>query len=306
MRVGLYHSLLDWHHPHFRIDRNHPLRRHPDREALNAVRDQGLYADYLHNQVRELLTEYGQIDIMWFDHSYVMEDGKGHADWKSEQLLQLVRELAPNIILDDRLDLPYGWDMKTPEQIHPRGMMHVDGHPVVWEECQTFGDAWGYYRNEANWKSVEMLVQMLIDTVSKGGNLLLNVGPTGRGEIDERALDRLQGIGAWMKRHNRSIYGCTEAPAGIATPQDCRLTYNPATNRLYVHVFAWPALHLHLDGLADKVEYAQLLNDASEVKMLTATQWNAFNLQNNTDTLTLELPIQKPNITVPVIELFLK
>ncbi len=104
----------------------------------------------------------------------------------------------------------------------------------MWEACQTFSGSWGYHRDEASWKSVDQLVQMLIDTVSKGGNLLLNVGPTGRGEFDERALDRLAGMGEWMKRHSRSIYGCTQAPAEFSAPQDCRLTYNPDTKRLYV------------------------------------------------------------------------
>ena len=146
----------------------------------------------------------------------------------------------------------------------------VNGQPVVWEACQTFSGSWGYHRDEESWKSLDQLIQMLIDTVSKGGNLLLNVGPTGRGEFDARALDRLAGMGEWMRRHCRAIYGCTQAPDDIQTPQDCRLTYNPDTNRLYVHVFAWPYRHLHLDGMADRVAYAQLLNDASEVKQLAA------------------------------------
>jgi len=141
---------------------------------------------------------------------------------------------------------------------------------------------------------------MLVDTVSNGGNLLLNVGPTARGEFDERALSRLSGIGEWMKRHNRSIYGCTQAPEGFETPRDCRLTYNPDARRLYVHVFAWPFKHLHLDGFKGKVEYAQLLNDGSEVKMIESDPGEGRT------TLTLELPVQKPNVTVPVIELYLK
>ena len=132
----------------------------------------------------------------------------------------------------------------------------------------------------------------------------LNVGPTGRGEFDERALSRLAGIGEWMKRHSRSIYGCTQAPDEFKAPQDCRLTYNPEKKRLYVHVFAWPFKHLHLDGFAGKVEYAQLLNDASEVKMTVPPHQTPGAEGRNT--LTLELPVQKPNVTVPVIELFLK
>ena len=150
---------------------------------------------------------------------------------------------------------------------------------------------------------------MLIDSVSKGGNILLNVGPTGRGEFDVRALERLAGMGEWMKRHNRSIYGCTQAPDEFSAPEDCRYTYNPQTNRLYLHVFSWPFRHIHIDGLADRVEYAQLLNDASEVKMLRSVpeaSYGAMKEEREKTTLTLELPIKKPNVTVPVIELFLK
>jgi alpha-L-fucosidase len=302
MKVGFYHSLIDWHHPEFVIDNTHSMRNHPDRDKLNETRDQSKYAQYLHGQVRELLTEFGKIDVMWFDFSYPVEGdvegklGKGHTHWQSEKLLKMVRELQPHIVLDDRLDLPEGWDIKTPEQVQPREWVRVNGQPVVWEACQTFSGSWGYHRDEATWKSTEMLVEMLIDTVSKGGNLLLNVGPTGRGEFDERALDRLNGLGEWMKRHNRSIYGCTQAPQEFKTPQDCRLTYNPDTNRMYVHVLAWPFGKLYLDGFDGKVEYAQLLNDASEIGMAGMPG----------GTLALSLPVRQPNVTVPVIELFMK
>jgi alpha-L-fucosidase len=314
MKVGFYHSLIDWHHPDYVIDRLHSMRNHPDKDKLNETRDQSKYAEYLHGQVRELLTEFGHIDIMWFDFSYPHPDdpegkiGKGRTHWQSEKLLKMVRELQPHIILDDRLDLEEGWDIKTPEQFQPREWVKVNGQPVAWEACQTFSGSWGYYRDEMTWKSIDQLIQMLIDTVSKGGNLMLNVGPTGRGEFDERALDRLNGMGEWMKRHSRSIYGCTQAPDEFKAPRDCRLTYNPDTKRLYVHVFAWPFVQLHLDGFAGKVEYAQLLNDASEVKMTTlpAHQTSMEGDATAIDTLTLNLPVNKPNVTVPVIELFLK
>ncbi len=314
-RVGFYHSLIDWHHPEFVIDDLHAMRSHPDREKLNRKRRQELYIKYLHGQVRELLTQFGKIDIMWFDFSYPAGKcgrsknwvGKGHDDWQSEKLYNMVRELAPHIILNDRLDLDYTADVKTPEQFQPREWVKVNGRPVMWETCQTFSGSWGYHRDESSWKSVGQLVRMLIDTVSKGGNLLLNAGPTGRGEFDERTLDRLAGIGEWMKRHNRSIYGCTQAPAKFPVPNDCRLTYNPKTKRMYVHIFAWPFKHLHLDGFAGKVEYAQLLNDASEVLLQGLAPWQSAQAKpTDRNTLTIELPVQKPNVTVPVIELFLK
>jgi len=317
MRIGFYHSLIDWHHPHFVIDDVHSMRNHPDRAKLNKSRDQKKYIKYLHGQVRELLTKYGQIDVMFYDFSYPAGArgrpatfvGKGRDDWDSPKLIKMTRQLQPKIVVNDRLDLhdvKGGWDYRTPEQFMSREWVMVDGRPVYWETCQTFSGSWGYHRDEASWKSIDQLVQMLIDTVSKGGNLLLNVGPTGRGEFDERALDRLAGMGEWMKRHGRSIYGCTQAPEDFKAPQDCRLTYNPKTNRLYVHVFAWPFRHLHMDGYEGKVEYAQLLNDASEVKMTKPPHHRATEGGENLKTLTLELPVLKPNVTVPVIELFLK
>ena len=192
--------------------------------------------------------------------------------------------------------------------MQPEGWYEVDGEPVLWEACQTFSGAWGYHRDEQSWRSTDELIRTLIDCVSKGGNLLLNVGPTARGEFDYRAMDRLQGIGEWMKRHSRSIYGCTQAPEEFPAPQDCRLTYNPDTKRMYVHVLAWPYQHLHLDGFADRVKYAQLLNDASEVHMKGPEEWQIARAggKKPTNTLTLNLPAQKPNVAVPVIELFMK
>ena len=311
LRVGFYYSLLDWHHPEFSVDRFHPMGDHKEFKEKSKDRDVRKYTEYLHAQVRELLTRFGRIDYIFFDFSYPGQDGKGRDDWQSERLLKMVRQLQPHILVNDRLDLndvPDGWDIKTPEQLMVRERVRVDGKPVLWETCQTFSGSWGYHRDESSWKSVEQLVQMLIDTVSKSGNLLLNVGPTARGEFDQRALDRLSGIGKWMKYHSRSIYGCTQAPEEFNAPQDCRLTYNPEIKRLYVHLFSWPLRELHLDGLAEKVSYAQLLNDASEIKFSKPPQHEHVGTNKGIykDTVTLQLPVQKPEVTVPVIELFLK
>ena len=308
LKVGFYHSLLDWHHDQYVLDPHiGPYRDAPNREEMNRFRDQKKYAEYLFNQTRELLTQFGQVDILWYDFSYPKPDGsgKGRKDWDSERLYKLVRELAPNVILDDRLDLPDGWDVKTPEQAQPAEWVRVDGTPVVWEACQTFSGSWGYHRDEQSWRSAENLVQTLVDCVSKGGNLLLNVGPTARGEFDDRALERLRSIGGWMRRHSRSVYGCTQAPSGFTTPRDCRLTWNPETKRMYVHVFAWPYKHLILEGFAGKVAYGQLLNDGSEIG-LGVDDWHAGSLGAAKDSLVLNLPQVRPDVTVPVIELFLK
>lgn len=310
MRVGFYHSLLDWHHPDYTVDIHHPRQNDEAYIAADAERVLSRYTEYLHGQTRELLTGFGPVDILWYDFSLPGSSkfpGKGKDAWKGEELIKLVRSLQPKIILNDRLEIDQ--DVKTPEQYQPREWVQIDGKPVVWEACQTLSGSWGYHRDEESWKSVDMLVQMLVDTVSKGGNLLLNVGPTGRGELDDRALASLKGIGDWMRLHSRSIYGCTQAPSEFVAPPDCRFTYNPERNRLYLHLFAWPYRHVHLDGIADRIEYAQLLNDASEVKMLISVpeaSYGAMKENRQASTVTLELPVKKPRVTVPVVELFLK
>jgi len=302
LRVGFYYSLIDWHHPEFPIDGIHSMRNHPDALELNQERDVAKYAEYMRNQVRELLTEFGKVDILWCDFSYPGNEhrgmpGKGHADWESETLIKMIRELQPGIILNNRLDLPADMaDIQTPEQFQPREWVQVDGKPVFWETCQTFSGSWGYHRDETTWKSPEQLIQMLVNSVSCGGNLLMNVGPTGRGTFDERALSALRVYGDWLRLHGRSVYGCTQSE--FKAPSDCRFTQNG--KRLYVHIYAWPFRHLHLDGLGGKVEYAQLLNDASEVRFVQARD------AGSEDVLTLDLPVRKPDVTTPVVELFLK
>ncbi|MBN1996720.1 alpha-L-fucosidase [candidate division KSB1 bacterium] len=310
LKVGFYYSLIDWHHPEYPVDRIHPMRDNKEFRQNAKDRDVKKYAEYLHSQVRELLTDFGTINCLFLDYSFPGEDGKGHDDWQSEKLLAMVRELQPNVIVNDRLDLldtPGGWDFRTPEQFMPRSWITVNDIKVPWETCQTFSGSWGYYRDENTWKSVHQLVVMLIETVSKGGNLLLNVGPTGRGTFDQRAMDRLQGMGEWIKYHDRSIYGCTQAPEEFQKPDNCLLTYNLGLNRLYIHVLEWPFKSLHLDGYAGKVKYAQLLNDASEIRFAEKRgAWMAKERGYAEETLTLQLPVNPPDVTVPVIELFLK
>ena len=310
LKVGFYHSLIDWHHPDFTVDNVHPLRNRPDRAKLNEGRDMARYREYLHNQVRELLTEFGKIDIIWFDFSYPQwgEDGKGHADWDSEGLVRMIRELQPGIMINNRLDLPGGGDVITPEQNTPDDpVTDENGNPVVWEGCQTFSGSWGYHRDELTWKSAKQCIDMLINHVCRNGNLLMNVGPTSRGYIDHRAMERLKAYAQWMKYHSRSIYGCGMAE-GLVEPRDCRYTYNRETNRLYLHIMNWPFKHIHLSGLAGKVAYAQLLNDGSEIRFREQNKEVncALNSETPENALTLELPVNKPDVEVPVVELFLK
>ena len=314
LKVGFYYSLIDWHHPAFPIDRLHPRRKDPDAFEQNQGRDIKVYAEYMRNQVRELLTNYGNIDILWFDFSYSQPSpddlpwmkGKGKDDWESEELIKLARSLQPGIIIDNRAEIEQ--DLWTPEQYQPTEWIRdKNGERVVWEACQTFSGSWGYYRDESTWKSPEMLIRMLINTVSLGGNLLMNVGPTARGYLDYRAEAALQVYADWMKYNSRSIYGCTMADPEFQAPADCRFTQSEDGKRLYVHLFAYPFAHLQLRGLAGKVEYAQFLHDASELRF-TEGGVNHFSegAARGDDLLVIELPPVKPPVVVPVIELFLK
>ena len=310
LKIGFYYSLIDWHHPDFTIDRVHPQRTDDKAKLaeLNKNRDMNKYREYLHNQVRELLTNYGKVDMLWLDFSYPGENGKGHQDWDSEKLIKMVRQLQPGILVNDRLDLKDyedGWDFTTPEQYKVSKWPEVNGKKVAWETCQTFSGSWGYYRDEHTWKDTKQLLVLLIESVSKGGNLLLNVGPTARGMFDERAQSRLKSMGEWMNLYNRSIYGCTQAPEEFKAQDNSLLTYNPKTNRLYIHLLDYPLQNFNLEGYAGKVKYAQFLHDASEIKISQRVEHGAKEGATPTD-LNLSLPVTKPNVEIPVIELILK
>ncbi len=310
IKIGFYHSLLDWHHPDFVIDGHHPLRDEPNVAELNEGRDMSRYREYLHNQVRELLTWYGPISYLFYDFSYPATqqphifNNKGAADWGSDDLMAMTRELQPGIVINDRLDIP--GDLVTPEQYQPAEPMRRDGQLVAWEACQTINGSWGYFRDNTMFKTPQMVVRMLIDGVSKGGNLLFNIGPTGRGNFDPASAAILDGLGQWLDLHGRAIYGA--GPSDFLAPTDCR--YTQRGDRLYLHLFAWPFEHVHLPWLADRVEYAQLLSDASEIAFTTIDP--DLPAHNTTmgglpaGTLTLTLPIRQPDVAVPVVELYLK
>lgn len=319
LRVGFYYSLIDWHHPDFTIDMLHPRRNDPDAFEQNQGRDMHKYAEYMRNQVEELLTNYGKIDILWFDFSYSHHKpepgkewmkGKGKIDWEAEELLALARKLQPGIIIDNRTEIPQ--DIWTPEQFQPtEWVRHPEtGELVVWEACQTLSGSWGYHRDEQTWKSPEMLIRMLVNTVALGGNLLMNVGPTARGYLDYRAEAALKTYADWMKYNSRSIYGCTKAEPELLAglPSDCRYTQSVDGKRLYIHLMAYPFKYLSLHGLVGKIEYAQFLHDGSEILFTEkTTNHHAGNAMAAEDDLTvLYLPAVKPPMLVPVIELFLK
>jgi alpha-L-fucosidase len=309
--IGFYYSLIDWHHPEYTIDRVHPQSANTQEEydKLNEDRDMAVYREYLKNQVREILTKYGKIDILWLDYSFPGQFGKGRDDWGSVELIKMVRELQPEILVNDRLDLKDywgGWDFTTPEQFKVQSWPEVDGKKIPWETCQTFSGSWGYYRDEHTWKDNKQLLVLLIESVSKGGNLLLNVGPTARGTFDYRADEALAGMGEWMKVNSRSIYGCTQAPEEFEVPDHTLLTYNPETNRLYIHLLDYPITNFRLPGYKGKIKYAQFLHDASEISITAPYGHHMQGSIATENDLNLRLPVNKPNVEIPVIEVFLK
>ena len=316
IRIGFYYSLIDWHHPEFPIDQLHPRRDDPDAYEKSKGRDMHKYAEYMRNQVTELLTNYGRIDVLWFDFSYEKDPkfpewmrGKGKDEWEAEELIATARRLQPGIIIDNRTQIEQ--DIWTPEQYQPQEWpRHPEtGELLPWEACQTFSGSWGYYRDEMTWKSPKMLVQMLINTVALGGNLLMNVGPTSRGYLDARAEAALKTYADWMKVNSRSIYGCTMAEPELLRlcPNGCKFTQSEDGRRLYIHLFEYPFQYLELRGFAGKVDYMQFLHDGSELlfEEKTISHFSEGRTQSG-DLLTVTLPVVQPDVIVPVIEVFLK
>jgi alpha-L-fucosidase len=274
LKIGLYYSLIDWDHPGYPVDHMHPLRE--KEEARAQKRDFNSYLDYFHGQVAELLTNYGKIDIMWFDFSYGSMTGE---TWRAAELVESIRRLHPDILIDNRLscghedanfqDVGFG-DFTSPEQIiPPQGVTGKNGKPLVWEACITLNDHWGYVRDDHNYKSSGQAIRMLVECVSKGGNLLLNVGPDARGRIPKASLDRLRDIGDWMDQNRASIHGCGRSDF----PKPDWGRYTQKGNRLYAHIFEKPVGAIPLLGLGGKVRRARLLADGSEVDM--TRPWNA-------------------------------
>ncbi len=279
LKAGLYYSLLDWHHPdypHFG-DGKHPMRNHP--ECGNETRDFDRYLDYMHGQVRELCENYGKIDILWFDFSY--DDMRGEA-WRAGELVDMVRSLQPGVIIDNRLEVsgegfgslyecnptPWHGDFVSPEQmIPPNGLQDVEGRDLCWEACVTMNGHWGYCARDRRFKPADLLIKKLVECVSKGGNLLLNVGPDARGNIPPESLDRLAAIGQWMRLNKRSILGCGKA--GFDKPDFGRITRNG--NRLYFHVYENTLGPLPLPGLKkEDIKAIRFLATGAEIPISTS------------------------------------
>ena len=307
LKVGLYYSLLDWHHPDFPAyrDQQHPMR---DNEAFRDIpQDFSNYVRYFHGQVRELLTNYGKIDILWFDFSYKdsVNDMSGEK-WGATDLVRMIRGIQPEVVLDDRLsrqtgpfpEIRYG-DYESPEQYLPkRCITDAAGNELPWEACVTLNDHWGYFAGDDNYKTPKNIVRSLVECASKNGNLIVNVGPNARGLIPEQSAEVLRGVGKWMRANGSSIYGC--GGVGLEKPEWGRYTGNG--KKLYAHILDRGIGQIHLEGLAGKVLSARLLSDGSEVNM--DHPWNE---EHNTEDAFLNLRTAGlPDDTDTVVEIDLK
>ncbi|MBI5692109.1 MAG: alpha-L-fucosidase [Verrucomicrobia bacterium] len=303
LRVGFYHSVIDWHHDQYEYALSkqlpHPLKGQP---YPNGTRQHAKYLDYLHAEVRELVSNYGRIDILWWDYS--AQDFQGDVAWRATELMSLVRSKLPGVIMNNRLyrSAEAGWksmgtegyapqldprygDFITPEQHIPAtGMPGVD-----WETCMTLNTTWGYSEHDHAWKSDETLIRNLIDIASKGGNYLLNIGPKGDGSLTPETVKSFQAIGAWMKINGESIYGTTASPFA-------KLDWGRAVRKgrtLYLHVFNWPADGTLLVPLANKATRATLLAAPREKLAVSSTPGG----------LRLQLPARAPDPIASVIRL---
>ncbi len=310
LRIGLYYSITDWHHPDFLISDggNHALDNLPPAEIakLNEGRDMSRYAKYMRDQVRELLTEFGEIVEFWFDVS-----GKiCPVECESEEMLKLLRSLQPHLILNNRLALPDSHDILTPEgYVRDSDCVDKDGNSVPWEGCHCMTAAWGYNRDEKSYfKTPFRCLEILITQTSMNGNTLMNIGPTSRGYVCDREMEILGYYAHWMKYNSRSIYGCAAAPKELHPPADCRYTYNRELKRLYIHLMRWPTGNLVLHGLADRVKYAQLLCDGTRMQIIKADKPDSDNPNPRipSDAVGLRLMSAPENMPIPVIEVFLK
>ncbi|MBQ9920811.1 MAG: alpha-L-fucosidase, partial [Clostridia bacterium] len=215
--------------------------------------------------------------------------------WDAENLIKMIRDIHPDIIINNRTGLPQ--DIDTPEQTAtPDWPKNEAGERIVWEACHTFSGSWGYYRDEMSWKTPENLLRILVSCVSLGGNLIMNVGPTARGVFDHRADAALEVYGEWMKYNSRSIYGCTMAQPCFKAPMGSLLTQSQDGKRLYIHLIDYPYAELVMDGIADYADYAQFLHDGSEIRFR----------KNANGSVNFVIPGIKPKMLNPVIEVFLK
>ncbi|TWT32456.1 Alpha-L-fucosidase [Posidoniimonas corsicana] len=305
LRVGFYHSVIDWHHDQYAYANSqqlpHPLKGKP---YPNGQRDHAKYVDYLHAQVDELISNYGPVDVMWWDYSAI--DYQGEEAWDAFNLMRKVRAKQPGVIMNNRLfripeagwesmqmagisarlDPKYG-DFITPEQHVPEeGMPGLD-----WETCMTMNTTWGYNRHDDAWKSPETLVRNLVDIVSKGGNYLLNIGPTGDGSVPQESVECMKAIGEWMDDNSPAIYGATLSE--IKNPSWGRITASRDGDAIFLCVFDTPEDgKLLIEGVPAAYSQGKLLGTEMDIEF-----------DRDGETLRLRLPDGAGDSLVPVIQL---
>ena len=259
IRVGLYYSLLDWRFPGY-FDRE----KYP--KSFEEMVEQA------HIQIKELMTNYGKIDYLFYDGEWIpgvpcnrtFTESKPSPEiaklWKAKELNSMVRELQPDIIINNRSGLPE--DVDTPEQF-----IIPSQSDRMWECCMTIGDSigWGYVKHNPNMKSVTQLIQNLVNCVSRNGNYLLNIGPKPDGSVRKEEVQRLKEIGNWLEKNGQSIYGCSDAPLGFAANM-CGIT-TIKDNLAYLHIFRWPGDTLILTGIKNKVYSAKILSSGKKLKI---------------------------------------
>ncbi len=237
MRVGFYYSLMDWHHPDgARCATDEAARRR--------------FVDYIHGQVRELCTNYGKLDVLWYDVAWPL-DAKS---WESEKMNAMVRRLQPDIILNNRSKINEDFD--TPEQ-------HIKASKGrAWESCMTMNDSWGYHKADDNWKSPRTIVRNVIKCAHDGGNYLLNIGPLPDGSVPRDSVRILSAVGRWMNVSGVSIYN-----AGVCQPRRSEYaSYSRQGNTLYMHVHFWPGETVVIPGLIPKVLSAKVLASGQPIE----------------------------------------
>jgi alpha-L-fucosidase len=287
-----YYSIMDWHHPSQYVDAPGKARTAGNGQNKILPDQKAAYIQYMKAQLKELVKQYDP-DVLWFDGEWT--------DWWTEQdgkdLYSYVRELKPSIIVNNRVGKGrqgmqgmnkgpgYAGDFGTPEQEIPStGLPGVD-----WESCMTMNDTWGFKAYDQNWKSAQTLIRNLVDITSKGGNYLLNVGPTAEGVIPEASVTRLKEIGRWMKVNSECIYGTGPSPFKS-------LTWGRATqrgNRVYLAVFNWPDGQLNVPPLKNKVQRAYLLADPGR----------NLKVEQKSDSIVIGLPTRAPDAIASVLAL---
>jgi alpha-L-fucosidase len=238
LRVGFYYSLMDWHHP--------DGARCADDEAARRR-----FVDYIHTHVRELMTNYGKIDILWYDVAWPL-DAKG---WESERMNKMVFQLQPDIIVNNRNKLQ--GDFSTPEQ-----RIEAAETGRAWESCMTMNDSWGYQRTDDAWKTPKQVIRNLITCAHDGGNYLINIGPKGDGSVPIESVAILKTVGDWMSRNGSALYG-----ADVCQPSRCRFgSFSRKGNTLFLHIQSWPGSTVAIAGIMTKVRSAKLLATGKPIK----------------------------------------